>query len=139
MKNYLFPRYFQIAGWILFVPSLATGILLFLNSLILDILSFSGMTETVVNDAAIIGTTIGALFIVCSKERHEDEMTRSIRLNSLLKSIYVYAGVLVLATLLINGIPFFTFMSANLVLMPLIYVLIFRIEMHRYNKLSSDE
>ena len=70
---------------------------------------------------------------------HEDEMTRSIRLNSLLKSLYVYTGVLVLATLLINGIPFFMFMSANLVLMPLIYVLTFRIEMHRYNKLSSDE
>ena len=134
MKNYLFPRYFQIAGWILFIPSLRTGVLLLLN-----IIGFSGSTEIAVNDAAIIGTTIGTLFIICSKERHEDEMTRSIRLNSLLKSLYVYTGVLVLATLLINGIPFFMFMSANLVLMPLIYVLTFRIEMHRYNKLSSDE
>ena len=134
MKNYLFPRYFQIAGWILFIPSLITGVLLLLN-----IIGFSGSTEIAVNDAAIIGTTIGTLFIICSKERLEDEMTRSIRLNSLLKSLYVYKGVLVLATLLINGIPFFMFMSANLVLMPLIYVLTFRIEMHRYNKLSSDE
>ena len=40
MKNYLFPRYFQIAGWILFIPSLITGVLLLLN-----IIGFSGLRK----------------------------------------------------------------------------------------------
>ena len=108
------------------------GILIYMN-----LCSLSGIAETVVNDAVIIGIALGAVFIVCSKESNEDEMTRSIRLAALLNSLYIY--VILLSTLLINGIAFMEFAIINLVLLPMIYVLIFRLEMYRYNKICDDE
>lgn len=85
MKNLLFPHIFQPIGWILFVPCLILGALIYF-----EVLTLTGIAETIVNDIAIIGIAVGALLIVCSKERIEDEMTRSIRLSSLLNSLYIY-------------------------------------------------
>ena len=129
MKNVLFPRSFQTTGWMLFIPATVMGVLIFFS-----LCSFSGIAETV-----IIGITLGSLFIVCSKERQEDEMTRSIRLAALLNALYVYVMILIASTLLINGLEYLRFMTANLVLFPMIFVVIFRLEMRRYNKMSEDE
>lgn len=134
MKNYLFPHIFQPIGWIMFVPSLIMGALIYFS-----VLSFAGITETIVNDFAIIGIALGALFIVCSKEQVEDEMTKSIRLASLLNSIYVYVALLVCCTVLVNGVDFVEFTILNLVLLPILFVCNFRLEMHRYNKMCEDE
>ena len=134
MKNLLFPRSFRLVGWIVFVPAIIMGILIVSGRCAL-----TGVAETVENDAVIIGIALGAVFIVCSKEAREDEMTRSIRLSALLNALYVYVVLLIASTLLINGVAFFQFMVVNLVLLPVIYVVMFRLEMHRYNKMSEDE
>ena len=134
MKNLLFPKQFQTAGWILFSPTVNLGTLIYLG-----MVSFTGTLETVLNDAAIIGITVGSFFIVCSKEKHEDEMINAIRLHSLLKALYVYGIIMIVAVLLINGLAFVGFMIANLVLLPIIYVTVFRLEIHHYNKISEDE
>lgn len=135
MKNYLFPHIFQPIGWIMFVLSLITGIAIYSSIPVFG----AGIAETLAIDSAIIGIALGALFIVCSKERVEDEMTKSIRLASLLNSLYVYVILLVGSTILINGVYFLAFTLFNLVLFPIIFVINFRLEMHRYNKMCSDE
>ena len=66
-------------------------------------------------------------------------MTKSIRLASLLNSIYAYVALLVGCTILINGVKFLVFAVFNLVLFPIIFVCNFRLEMHRYNKMCEDE
>ncbi len=137
MKNLLFPTGFKIIGWLLFIPAVVMGALCFFD--IFDIDSFSGLTETIVNDAIIIGIALGSLLIVCSKEVHEDEMTRSIRLAALLNSLYIYVLLLITTTLTLNGLEFFKFMVLNLVLLPIIYLVVFRLEMHSYNKMSGNE
>ena len=76
---------------------------------------------------------------MCSKERNEDEMTRSIRLASLLNSLYVYVILLVACTIAINGIAFVWFAFINLGLFPIVFVCNFKLEMRRYNKLSDNE
>lgn len=134
MKTILFPHALRPLGWILFIPTLVLGILV-----LTGIVSFSGEMETICNDAAIIGITIGALLITCSHERIEDEMTRTIRLASLLNSIYIWVILLIASTLLINGIDYLNFMAINLVLLPVIFVILFRLEMNRYLKMSEDE
>ena len=134
MKNLLFPRIFQPIGWIMFIPSLILGALIYFS-----VLSFAGITETVINDLVIIGIALGALFIVCSKERIEDEMTKSIRLASLLNSIYAYVILLVTCTILINGADFLIFAVVNLVLLPILFVGNFRLELRRYYKMCEDE
>ncbi|MCI8999167.1 MAG: hypothetical protein HFJ95_09270 [Muribaculaceae bacterium] len=135
MKNYLFPHIFQPIGWIMFVLSLITGIAIYSSIPVFG----AGIAETLAIDSAIIGIALGALFIVCSKERVEDEMTKSIRLASLLNSIYAYVALLVGCTILINGVKFLVFAVFNLVLFPIIFVCNFRLEMHRYNKMCEDE
>lgn len=140
MRNLLFPKGFQIAGWILFVPAVIMAILFGFNFCsINDLYSMSGLAETIVNDAIIIGIALGALFIVCSKEPCEDEMTRAIRLSSLLNALYIYVILLITSTIIINGLEFLWFMTANLVLFPIVYVVIFRLEMHRYYKMTENE
>lgn len=141
MKYYLFPRVFHTVGWILFVPAIIMGALILSElgdySIGLDLPA--GVWETVIYDAVIIGIAIGSVFIVCSKEKREDEMTRSIRLSALLNSLYIYVVLLVIGTLLVNGLSFTWIMLFNLVILPIIYVIIFRTEMHRYYKLTDDE
>ncbi len=135
MKNFLFPHIFQLIGWIMFVLSLITGLIIYYKLPVFG----TGISETIAIDSSIIGIALGALFIVCSKERIEDEMTKSIRLASLLNSIYAYVILLVCCTILINGANFLLFTVFNLVLFPIIFVCNFRLEMHRYNKMYDEE
>ena len=134
MKNLLFPSAFHILGWILFIPALIAGLLIYA-----DVLRPTGILETAINDAVIIGIALGSLLIVCSKEKTEDEMTSAIRLSAILNALYVYVILLITSTILINGVEFMEFAIVNLVLFPIIYVLIFRLEMHRFHKMVGDE
>ena len=135
MKNLLFPRQFQVIGWLLLIPAIILGI----YEYYFRPLTGTGIIDTILTDAAIIGVTVGSIFIVCSKDKHEDEMIQSIRLTSLLKALYIYAAILIISVLLINGGEFFLFMVVNLVLIPLVSVVVFRIEIYRYYKMSEDE
>lgn len=101
--------------------------------------SFHGTVKTLINDIIIIGIALGSIFIVCSKEKQEDEMTRSIRLASLLNALYIYIVILITSTLFMNGLAYFQFMTFNLVLLPVIFVILFRLEMQRYNKMCEGE
>lgn len=131
MKNLLFPKELRIVGWILFLPAVVLALLCWF-----EVISLAGVAETALNDAIIIGIALGAVFIVCSKEAHEDEMTGAIRLSALLNSLYVYVLLLITGTLIINGLAFMQFMAVNLVLLPIIYVVLFRLEMYRYNRMD---
>lgn len=134
MKTFLFPHTFRPIGWIVLLPTLILGILL------LDgILSVDGSVETILTDTAIIGIALGSIFITCSRERIEDEMTSSIRLKALLTSLYTYIVFLVIWTLAVNGMAYLYVMAASLVMLPIIFVVRFRYEMHRYYKIKSDE
>lgn len=134
MKNILFPKEFRTVGWILFIPSLLAGALCYFCGI-----GLSGLLQTIINDVVIIGIVLGALFIVCSKEPQEDEMTKAIRLSSLLNALYAYVMVLIVGTLCINGEKYLEFMTLNFVLLPVIFVFIFRAEMYRYYKQNEDE
>lgn len=134
MKNLLFPKVFRLIGWILFIPAIVMAVLLYC-----EVLSFAGTAEIIINDAVIIGAALGAIFIVCSKEACEDEMTRALRLSALLNSLYVYVILLIACTLFVNGLAFLQFMFVNLILFPVIYVLIFSLEMNRFKRMCENE
>lgn len=133
MKLYLFPHYLRIVGWIMFIVGLGTETLVWC-----DYLDF-GKIETIANDAIIIGIVVGALFVVCSRERIEDEYTRAVRLTSMLYAIYGYIAVFILCTLMINGIDFLLFALFNLILFPIIFVVVFQIMMERRKRINTDE
>ena len=134
MKIFLLPHTVRPIGWIVLVSTLTLGILLLCGTLNYDV-----KYETFLNDTAIIGIALGSIFITCSRERIEDEMTSMIRLKALLTSLYTYVIMLIIGTLAINGIPYLYVMMACLVMLPIIFVVQFEYEMHKYNKEKSDE
>lgn len=134
MKIFLFPRIFRTIGWILFLPTLVLGIALFTG-----LCRFDGLTEIIVNDITIVGIALGTLFITCSRERIEDEMTGAIRLRSLLSALYAYVAFLIIETLAVNGMAYLYVMMANLVAFPIIFALRFRYEMHKYYTISDEK
>lgn len=134
MKIFLFPHCFRLIGWIVLLPTLLLGIMLLCGSL-----DICGILETTLNDTAIIGIALGSIFISCSREHIEDEMTSAIRLKALLTSLYTYIVFLIIWTLAVNGIAYIYIMAASLVMLPLMFVVRFRYEMHKYNQEKSDE
>ena len=138
MKNLLFPHSFRLIGWIVFIPTLLLGAMT-----ILDIAGVTmpgaGLAEILGPDVTVIGIAIGALLIVCSRERVEDELTKEIRLTSLLYSVYAYVGLLVICTIFIDGVDFLLFALINMALFPVIFAASFRIMMSRHKLLNADE
>lgn len=91
------------------------------------------------NNIAIIGLCIGSIFIACSRERVEDEMTSAVRLNALLTALYINSAVTVAAALALYGFAFLYFMIWNIITTPLLFMVIFRWRMWRINRTIDHE
>lgn len=132
MNNILFPTQFRIVGWVMFVLGLVVGIMVMSG--------VAGLSSNkAAHDAALIGIAVGALFIVCSREPDEDEMVKAIRLSSLLNALYANVIIMICSILILSGEKYVRFMEVNMVLIPIIYVTLFRAEIYRLNKMSEDE
>lgn len=134
MKNILFPHRFRSIGWIMFSSSIIMAVIIYYKLMVPQ-----GIVSIILNDAIIIGGLLGSIFVVCSKEKVEDEMTRAIRLSSLLNVLYAYVIIVISGTLAINGPEYIRFMAVVSIFVPVIFVTIFHLEMNRYNKMSGDE
>ena len=134
MKNLLFPHRFALIGWVMFLVAIIDGIL----RLLLEP-EMSYVWTVFYNDSFIIGLSLGAIFIVCSKERTEDEMIRALRLSSILNALYVFAILIITGTILINGEDYDNFIIMTLLMLPIISVFTYRMEIFRHNKQSENE
>jgi len=82
----LLPNGFKKIGWAIFVPAFLLGCSICFFGENFDRWLFR---ETVMNNIAIIGTVVGALFIGFSREKIEDEMIQHIRLNALMAAMWI--------------------------------------------------
>ena len=82
----LLPNGFKKIGWAIFVPAFLLGCSICFFGENFDRWLFR---ETVMNNIAIIGTVVGALFIGFSREKIEDEMIQHIRLNALMAAMWM--------------------------------------------------
>jgi hypothetical protein len=140
MKSILIPFKFKIIGWCLFVPSLITGIVLLFTNFetpidwkiiffaicydgILSSIKYFGITEIqfIPNLTAVL-FLIGGLMIVFSKEKIEDELINTIRLNALQWAVFTNYICLLFAVLFVYGTPFFTIMVWNMFTVIIIYI-----------------
>jgi len=130
MKNYLFPnRYKVIAGWIFYMAIIVGSYLFFTDSFddllvvpVPDLFDthtiFSSGDEPVTN--GILDELITILIIISglihcfSKEKVEDELISKIRLDSLIWSLYVNYGLVILATILLYDFVYFNVLIFNL-------------------------
>lgn len=142
--NLLLPHAFAKIGWCILLPSIAIGAAILLSSITASdyarILNINGaVAETIINDAAIIGIILGAIFVTCAKEPVEDEMISSVRRDSLLVAFYISCTLLIASTILVNGLYYINVMMYNMFAIPLIFLAVFRIKIWRLKKSNTDE
>ena len=155
MKNQLlFPHRFQKVGWILFVPSLLIGILLLINSTLIEHLFSFEITSFAFVDMPFLSKSryftfikqdfldelvsstllISALLIVFSKEKVEDEFIAKLRLDALLWSVLINYTIIFVGILTIYGSAFFLFLVLNLFTCLLLYIVRFNYLYRKYSK-----
>lgn len=160
-KSLLLPHGFQKIGWAILIPVVLYHIVVVLildrdneevgkaifNLLNLPVhLSSDGdntllwnNAEQWLNNICIFGVVLGGLFIGCSREKIEDELTERLRHNSLLIALWVNYGILLGASLLVYNLNFINVMVYNMFTMLLIFVAVFRWKLWRLRKEVQDE
>lgn len=143
MKHYfLLPYGFKWAGWVLLLSSLLLGgwiVAMDFDPQSSELLSSLQLEGTLLNNYAVIGLWLGAIFVGCSKERVEDEMITRIRLNALMIGFYLQAIFIIIATFVCNSLDYLEVMLYNLVTYPLIFVVIYRWMLRSALSGMSDE
>ncbi len=91
------------------------------------------------NNVALIGVLVGSLLVACSRERVEDEMISRIRLNALLTALYAQTALTVVAALSVYGFAFLQIMVANLVALPVLFLVVLRWRLWRLRKEVCDD
>lgn len=151
-RDMLLPYGFKRIGWVLLVPTLLFGILMWIDgfngfpSFLLPpettdarALLDSPTADRICNNVVLIGILAGALFIACSRERIEDELIGRIRLNALLAAFYANIAITVVAALCVYDLDFLSVMIYNLFTMPLLFVAIEQTMFRRLRKEARDE
>ena len=145
-KMLLLPHSFKRIGWVLFIPTLLLGVLMYFDGfngfpsfLLPDSFAPARDFSRLWNNIVIIGVLLGVLFIGCSRERIEDELIARIRLNALLAALYVTVGVSVLSALVLYDFAYINFMIFNLCLLPVLFLVIERVMLWRLGKEAAHE
>lgn len=158
-KSMLLPYGFQKIGWAILIPTLllCAGLLVGYHVFETDfdesariIFGWLGLPVRTagewfsdaahwINNLCIFGVVAGGLLVGCSRERVEDEMIASIRLNALLVALWINYGVLLAAALLVYDLQFIDVMMYNLFTMLAIFVALFRFRLWRLRKEAKDE
>ena len=147
MKTILLPHIFRKIGWGLLLTTLTLFVVVLVSknqsadNLLNHLATPSArvMAKQLLNNLLIIGWTLGSLLVACGRLPEEDEMTKAIRLRSLLISLYIYVGIIILTALVIYGIYFFIIMEVNLCLLPVVFLIVFEIQIYRHRKLIDNE
>ena len=130
MKTPLFPHSFQRVGWIIFAIGVALGAYSIFKG-------FDG--SYIMNNVTIISIIVGGLFVTCSREKIEDEMTQQLRLSSLLTALYINYAALIVCALLVYDMDCLNVMIYNMVTILLIFMVVFRWKIWRMKKGAEDE
>ena len=117
--HFLFANRYKKIGWILFIPSLILGFVLFFSKYDFDnhfkmnvfalfsdnVLSkptyFTFEENGVLDEIILIFIIVGAILIGFSKTKNEDEFISKIRYESLVWATYFNFGLMIVATIFI--------------------------------------
>ena len=127
----LLPNGFKKIGWAIFVPAFLLGCSICFFGENFDRWLFR---ETVMNNIAIIGTVVGALFIGFSREKIEDEMIQHIRLNALMAAMWINYLLLIVVSLSIYNINYLTVMACGMATPLVIFLLVYHFNLYKLNR-----
>ena len=156
--NYLFPHRFKWISGILFVISFIALIAyssmsnvedLPLNVWVFAIVGdndFFGPTDyfimtknPIMDELLVLSVIVSGIVLAFSKEKHEDEMVASIRLNSLAWATIANYSILLFCYLFIYGFPFLNVLMGAMFSQLVIFIILFRYKMYQFNTSRQDE
>ena len=150
----LFPHRFKLIGWCLFFPSLILGFIVtttgyevkWLHATVFAIFSdvnlgelktFSFIRTDLTNTLLGVLFIAGAMIVILSREKKEDEFIAKIRLSSLLWALVVSYSLLFLSFVFVYGTAFLTIMVYNMFTVLIIFIARFNYLMYRSSKIVS--
>ena len=142
-KDWLLPYGFKWVGWLLLAIAVPVGLWAaaigfnYQNVELLQALHLSD--KPLINNHFVLWLWLGTIFVACSREKIEDEMISRIRLNALLRALYIQAVCSIVATFVFNSLDFLNVMIYNLVAYPIIFVGAYRVMLWRIRKEADDE
>lgn len=158
MKNaLLFPYNARYWGWSFLLLSSISAILLVISEngpALLDVNMPALAAETIfssqrqwfvmhktniADELTAVLFIIGGLLIGFAREKQEDEYTTHLRLQSLMWSVYIHYGLLILAWIFIYEFSFYWVLLTGIFMFLLIFILRLRWVMWQSYKTSNDE
>jgi hypothetical protein len=143
--RFLFPHRFKLIGWIIAIPSIILGLFILIDDLHFDFLTVKlpfnyffadeflssdekGNEFSIFNftdEIATIGSIVGLLLIAFSKVKYEDEYVSKLRLESLQWAVYVNFFLLIMSTILIHGMSYYSVIVYNMFTPLIIFIIRF--------------
>jgi len=150
MKNtLLFPFRFKFAGLIIFLVSLTLYVLwehynfnlplLQTGPVDTDLLKGQFADHNLTNEVIGLGLLVGLILISFASERHEDERTQLIRLQSLQISHYLNYFFFVLMLFTINGLTFLAIMIYLPYAFLITFIAVYYLRLHLLPKFATHE
>ena len=156
--RFLFPHQFKKIGWIILIPSFILGLAILsessntwfpkfeckvfaicYNDFLSDTEYFSFIEHDIMDELISVFIIVGAIFVVCSKEKNEDEFIAKIRLESLIWAMYVNYAIVLFCIVFIYGMPFIEVMRYNMFTLPIIFLARFNFILYKTKKLADNE
>jgi hypothetical protein len=160
--SYLFPNRFKVVSGILFMVAFILLIALLgggdgeyvINAKVFavvsegdagDVLSigtsqyFTWIQNSITDELVVLLLIVSGIVFAFSKEKHEDELVAAIRLKSLAWATIANYGILLLAYLFVYGLSFFSIILFAAFSQLVIFMVLFRINMYRFNKFATNE
>ncbi|WP_223033466.1 hypothetical protein [Hanstruepera marina] len=152
--NYLLPNKYKLLGWVLLIPGLIAGILMYslgfedqlLTTKVFSIYSdpfigqagfFKIIENGIADELTAIAIIVGGLLVGFSKEKIEDEFIYKLRTESLVWSIIFNYVVLLFTILFVYDMAFFNVLIFNM-FTPLLFFII-RFNFLKLKSVSYEE
>lgn len=155
--HFLFPNKFKTIGWLLFIPSFLTFVLISIFNIDIDnylkIKVFAIYEETIgekpgffkiIEDSfsyelITILIIVGGLFICFSKLKNEDEYISKIRYESLVWATYFNYFLILFFTIFLYGMPFLNVIVFNVYTVLIFFMIRFHFMLYKLNKSTNDD
>lgn len=148
--NYLLPNSLKKIGWVIIIISVACFLVHVFTDLDIMLkmpaLSFNNegsiftVASTSIYDTILpVFALIGFIFIGFSKEKEEDEYVKKIREHSFVFATFFTSILLIICTLFLYFMDYFTVIILDYYVFLLIFALKFQIELWRFRKENRNE
>ena len=153
--NFLLPNKFKKFGWILLVPSIIFGILMFFfkfydfKPLEFKVFAIANISfgdcyfciikDNISNEIIGILLLLSLIMIAFSKEKNEDEFIAKTRLDSLVWATYVNYAILLFCFLFFYGFGFMYVMIFNMFTILIFFIIRFYYIIYKSNKSEQYE